>query len=43
MSKFNKQQNENVELKKISKNTEKQSDNNIKLLKDKKRESIRRI
>ena len=38
MSKFNKQQNENVELKKISKNTEKQLDNNIKLLNDKKEE-----
>ena len=38
MSKFNKQQNENAELKKISKNTEKQLDNNIKLLNDKKEE-----
>ena len=38
MAKFNKQQNENVELKKISKNTEKQLDNNIKLLNDKKEE-----
>ena len=38
MSKFNKQQNENSELKKISKNTEKQLDNNIKLLNDKKEE-----
>ena len=42
MSKFNKQQNENVELKKISKNTEKQLDNNIKLLKDKKDEVIKK-
>ena len=38
MSKFNKQQNENAELRKISKNTEKQLDNNIKLLNDKKEE-----
>ena len=38
MSKFNKQQNENAELRKISKNTEKQLDNNIKLLNNKKEE-----
>ena len=38
MSKFNKQQNENVELRKISRITEKQLDNNIKLLNDKKNE-----
>ena len=34
--------NENIELKKISKNTEKQLDNNIKLLKDKKDEVIKK-
>ena len=38
MSKYNKQQNENAELRKISKTTEKQLDNNIKLLNDKKDE-----
>ena len=38
MSRYNKQQNENVELKRISKNTEKQLDNNIKLLNNKKDE-----
>lgn len=38
MSKFNKQQNENAELKKISKSTEKQLDDNIRLLNDKKEE-----
>ena len=38
MSKFNKQQNENAELKKVSKNTEKQLDDNIRLLNEKKEE-----
>jgi hypothetical protein len=42
MSKFNKQQNENAELKKISKNTEKQLDENIRLLNDKKEEVNKR-
>ena len=37
MSKFNKQKHENAELKKISKNTEKQLDDNIRLLNDKKK------
>ena len=38
MSKFNKQQNENADLRKVSKNTEKQLDDNIRLLNDKKEE-----
>ena len=42
MSKFNKQQNENAELKKISKSTEKQLDENIRLLNDKKEEVNKR-
>ena len=42
MSKFNKQQNENAELKKISKSTEKQLDENIRLLDDKKEEVNKR-
>ena len=42
MSKFNKQQNENAELKKVSKNTEKQLDDNIRLLNDKKEEINRK-
>ena len=42
MSKFNKQKYENAELKKISKNTEKQLDDNIRLLNDKKEEVNKR-
>ena len=42
MSKFNKQKFENTELKKISKNTEKQLDDNIRLLNDKKEEVNKR-
>ena len=42
MSKFNKQKHENAELKKISKNTEKQLDDNIRLLNDKKEEVNKR-
>ena len=42
MSKFNRQQHENEELKKVSKNTEKQLDDNIRLLNDKKEEVNKR-
>ena len=42
MSKFNKQKYENAELKKISKNTEKQLDDNIRKLNDKKEEVNKR-
>ena len=42
MSKFNKQKFENAELKKLSKNTEKQLDDNIRLLNDKKEEVNKR-
>ena len=42
MSKFNKQKHENAELKKLSKNTEKQLDDNIRLLNDKKEEVNKR-
>ena len=42
MSKFNKQKHENTELKKISKNTEKQLDENIRQLNDKKEEVNKR-
>ena len=42
MSKFNKQKHENAELKKISKNTEKQLDDNIRQLNDKKEEVNKR-